>query len=77
MIWEFTIGQVAYSVTMHLGLGFMVGLVVWLLTSTIFSLGGGQTYSHHARSIWRCSLSLAVSLSVVAHVLEDYLLHWF
>ncbi len=54
----------------HFLLGFVVALLVFWLTQTIFSgvLGRGT---------YRFSLLVALCCSVVAHILEDYLLRWF
>lgn len=78
MIGEATIGYALYCEVMHFVLGFVVALSVYWLTSTIFCglliLKSGQKDAYCIR---RCSLLLAVSLSVVAHILQDYTLNWF
>ncbi len=59
----------------HFALGFWVALLTISLILTI-SRWLGATPTEESR-IRRFSLWLALSLSIVSHVLEDYLLGWF
>ncbi len=59
----------------HFSLGFFVGLLAYALILTIFRCCGG-TRTDELR-IRHYVFWLALSLSIVAHVLEDYALGWF
>jgi len=78
MIGEHAIGYALYCIMMHFGLGFSVGASAFWLTSTIFpGLSIRKSGQQDASGIRLCSLLLALSLSVVAHILQDYTLNWF
>lgn len=60
----------------------LVGLLVYWLTSTIFSHSsyggiGILSFGMGGFSIHLFSLVLALSFSVVVHIGEDYILDWF
>lgn len=65
------LGHCVYCVLCHFALGCSVGLLVWLgaYRTLINSSHGGLEPDPR---IWRYSLWLAISLAIVAHVLEDY-----
>ena len=56
--------HIVYCEVCHFGLGLVVALSVYWLTSTICSAAGVHTR--------RYSLLLALSLAAVSHVLQDY-----
>lgn len=62
----------------HFLLAFFVGLLAYWLTSTIL-LAISQAGTLHITGgfIYRFSLVVALSLAIVSHILEDYLLGWF
>jgi len=66
------LGHAVYCILAHFGLGLCVGLLVWLAyyRISITCSRGGQAVDPR---IWRYVLWLCISLSIVAHVLEDYL----
>ena len=59
----------------HFSLGFGVGLLLCVLILTILRCCGA-TRTEELR-IRRSLFWLALSVSIMAHVLEDYLLGWF
>jgi len=65
------LGHIAYCGLAHFGLGCFVGLLVWLGVYQILTNSSRHGLELDPR-IWRYSLWLAISLSIVAHVLEDY-----
>jgi len=74
-IGEWTLGQIVRNSELHFLLGFSVAFLAYWLTLTIFRGFGAD--KRRERSIRRYSLGLALSLSIVSHVLEDYWLGKF
>ena len=65
----FPIDLIVRNVSLHFLLGFAVAWLACWLILTIFGVEDAR--------IRRYSLLLALSLSIVVHVLQDYLLGWF
>ena len=61
----------------HFGLSCFVGWLAYWLTSTILLHITVSPDLMFGFSIHHCSLLVALSSSVAAHVLQDYLLNWF
>ena len=76
MICGYVISQIIFCEAMHFVLGFCVGSLAYLLIQTTHS-HTGLKYLTEDSSIFPSWVVLCVSFSIVAHVLEDYLLNWF
>jgi len=74
--WQEFIEYCLIRLELHFLLGLAVGLLVFSLTSTILSLGCWGLKKGDS-SIPIISLLLALSLSVVVHMWEDYFIRWF
>ena len=77
MTWDFVMQLAVPGITGHFVLGFGVGLLVYWLTSITSLRMFGLTIGETGPSTGRYVLLLAVSLSIVFHVLEDYGLQLF
>ena len=83
MICGFDIGYIIYCEACHFALSAFVGLLVWLLTSTILShitfptSNCGIRVHLSAVFIQRFSFCLALSFAVWSHILQDYTLGFF
>ncbi len=81
MIFGFQVGGIILFSGLHFILSGLVGLLVlWLISTTSLRTMVFNTWKesgHLDRSIFPWLLLLMVSLSIVAHVLEDCLARWF
>lgn len=87
-LWRYILSQLkggplmlVYSPIAHFALSAFVGWLVYWLTLTTLSRGSSTTLreltSRPGFSIHHFSLLLALSSSVLVHVLQDYTLNWF
>lgn len=76
MIWGYRISDIIYQDGQHFVMGFLVGLLAYY-SMRIISSNTMQKEHPHGLFTGRRFGWLVVSLSIMAHVLEDYYIRWF
>jgi len=76
MIWGFPLSAIIYCSTAHFIMGFSVGLLVYYLMRITSRRITSVALSRDLFTGWRFGW-LVVSLSIIAHVLEDFFIKLF